>query len=189
MHMLFILLAQIIEILCCVLDMPIWLYRLTACRYIFIIYLGYILYKKGFILNRKTILLGVVSMICICFFWYSHTNMRPLFYTGASAWRICHWVCYYYMCYFLLVLIKKIYEKFSYTKVSRYIEDMGKYSYEIFLFQMCYFVFGKRFISDYDTSFYRIVYILISLIICIVPIVFIKKHLICNINEKFKLWN
>lgn len=59
----------------------------------------------------------------------------------------------------------------------------------IFLFQMCYFVFGKRFISGYDTSFYHIVYILVSIIICIVPIVFIKKHLICNINKKFKLWN
>lgn len=177
LFLIFALTSQLLELICCLLQMPEWIFRLCAVRYFFIIYLGYILATQGFELNKKTLTIGIVSLICLCIFAFKDVNLRPYFYTGMPAWRTCHWVNYFYVCYILLFALRWTYEKLRPMNIIvTWIQDMGKYSYEIFMFQMIYFHVCKTLIPDKGGMLSQIAYMLAAVVICIVPIVFLKKH-------------
>lgn len=179
----FALASQLLELLCCLFQMPEWIFRLCAIRYFFIIYLGYILATQGFDLNKKTFAIGIVSLICLCFFVFKDVNLRPFFYTGIPAWRTCHWVNYIYVCYILLFVLRWTYEKLqSRKRIVTWIQDMGKYSYEIFMFQMIYFHVCKTLIPDKGGMISQIVYMIAAVVLCTVPIVIYKNHS-CKIIE------
>jgi len=174
---LFAVISQLLEVLCCLFQMPEWLFRLCAVRYFFIIYLGSILAMKGFELNKKTFSIGLVSLICLCFFAFKDVNLRPFFYTGMSAWRTCHWMNYFYVCFILLFVIRWTYQKLqSSKKIEKWIRDMGKYSYEIFMFQMIYFHVCKALFPEKGALAWQIAYMIAAVIICIVPVVLYKNR-------------
>lgn len=173
----FVLISQTLEVFCCIFDVPEWVYRLGMFRYFFIIYLGYILVIKGFELNMLNSAIGILSLLFLCFFSLSNINLRPLFYTGLPQWRTCHWLCYPYMCYVLLFVFRSIYVKAKNGWLTKWIKEMGRYSYEIFMFQMIYFflcknIFGERSHFSFAS---QMVYMLLAIILCTVPVVLLKN--------------
>ena len=178
----FIILSQLIEFLTCVTHCPDNIYRITFFRYTFLIFIGYLLAKKGLDLNKYTILGGIISMIFIFLFAYTRINMEPLFCTHLDLWPLCHWVCYIYIAYFFLAFLKYTYSKLdTHLHIRAYIERIGKYSYEIYLFQIFYYATITIFIGKILTiiDYYpllRILYIIISTAVCVIPVIYLKTR-------------
>ena len=135
--LIFVVASQSFEILSCIIDMPDWpYYSLLFIRYTFLIYLGYLL-VVGIELDAVNIIISVISVGVMGIFAFSHFDMLPLFKTN-TMWKICQWPCY--MSVFLLIgVIRSIRDK-CHDKWALYIEKIGRLSYEIFLFQLFYYV-------------------------------------------------
>lgn len=170
--LIFIIISQIIEYLLCVTHCPDSIYRIALCRYIFIIYLGYIIAKDGIPINIKTVFISIVSMAFIYIFNYTPYDWGYLFCTNYPYWRSCHWICYPYIAILYIWIMKSTYNKIG-NPIRTGIKLFGKYSYEIYLFQMFYFAIISRYVKSYmpELGFitYEILYILISTIICTTP--------------------
>lgn len=137
----FSVISQASEILYCLFNTADWpYYSLSFVRYIFLIYLGYILVTKGIIINRFTIVLSIISLVVTACFCFLPIKYEPFFFTN-TQWKYCHWFCYFYISYLYLFLLRKIFDKISvYKKMNGWICYIGSISYDIFLFQMFYFV-------------------------------------------------
>ncbi len=181
LFVLFVILAQFIEFVTCVTHCPDNIYRITFFRYTFLIFIGYILATKGLVLNKYTILGSIISIIFIYLFAYMRIDMEPLFCTHLDLWPLCHWICYIYIAYFFLAFLKYTYNKYSYLHHAvGYIQNMGKYSYEIYLFQIFYYTTFSIFVGKalaYITNYpiQRILFIIISTTICVIPVVYLKN--------------
>ena len=177
----FFVLSQLFELICSITQCPDNLYRITFFRYTFLIFIGYLLATKGLELNKLTTLGGIISMVFLYLFAYAGINMEPLFCTHLSIWPLCHWVCYIYISYFFLPFMMYTYRKLKrYSFITAYIEKIGKYSYEIYLLQIFYYAtlsiyVGKTlsFIENYPIQ--RILFILFSTAICVIPMVYFKS--------------
>lgn len=177
----FVIISQIVEIACSITHCPDNIYRIVFFRYIFLIFIGYLLATKGLVLNKVTIIGGIISMFFLYLFAYTRIDMEPWFCTHLDLWPLCHWVCYIYIAYFLIAFFKYTHTKLRrFPTINSYIEKIGKYSYEIYLFQIFYYAtlsvyIGKilTFIGNYPTQ--RILYVLISTAICVIPVVYFKK--------------
>lgn len=172
----FIVISQLAEIMLCLSGISAKAYRLLCFRYLFIIYLGYVVVKRGIVFNRPTILLSSISIIAIIFFYYCNQDLTPFFYTHVSySWRIFHWVSYFYIAYTFIYILYLLHIKVK-RRLKAIIEYLGKYSYEIFLFQMFYFAIAQygtiSFLNVFNNNVSRIIYILLSVSVClaVVPI-------------------
>lgn len=128
----------LLEVLCSLFDMPEYIYRLSFIRYIFLLYLGFTWVEKGIVINWKMIVLSIISIVAITFFNFSDADLEPLFFT--SGWKTCHWVCYFYPATLLVYFIKKMHDVLP-QKFINFTNKCGRYSYEIFLWQMFVFTF------------------------------------------------
>lgn len=178
----FIIISSLFEFLFCVTHCPDSLYRITLCRYVFLIYLGFIIAKDGIPVNKTTIILSIISMVFIYFFNYTASDWGYLFCTRYTYWRSCHWICYPYIAILYIWLIRLIYNKTS-NYFKAVIKLFGKYSYEIYLFQMFYFSIISRYVNHFmpELGFIteEILFIIISTIICITPSIiryYIDRH-------------
>lgn len=184
----FVFLSELFEVLCCISNIPEWLYRLSFLRYTFLVYLGYIITTEGSRINLWTLLLSVLSILFTLFFANSSIDCFPYFFTTLSSWKTCHWVCYYYNAYLLLYLLWILSSRLQKTYTFTFLIKLGKYSYEIFLFQMIYFIYYNRvleLISKLLINSYivHVLGIIISLVICILPIIIYKEvilHCYCE---------
>lgn len=171
----FVLMAQMLEIVCCVTDMPTWLFRLCFFRFFFIIYLGYVLAKDGLVINKYAIFFAAFGVICLWLFTFNPSDLRPYFYTGIPSWKIFHWPNYIYMFYVLFPLLWYSWRVLRHNVLLKnYVLRMGKYSYEIFLFQMIWFsIVGK--LSGSESMRYQMIFMIASILMCILPVVYIKS--------------
>lgn len=179
---LFLVASQLIEIISSLTQCSDSIYRITFFRYTFLIFLGYLLATKGLIINKLTFILSIISILFIFIFNYTTFDLQPWFCTNLSFWPLCHWICYIYIAYFFLWFLKFLHSKTKQAhKVTRFIEEMGKYSYEIYLSQIFYYsipsLYISRIIPSTGSIIERLLYILVSIIICILPIMYIKKAL------------
>ena len=181
---LFILASQVVEYVCSVTDCPDNIYRITFFRYIFLIFLGYVLAKKGLTINKQTVPVIICSIAFIYLFSYTKTDLRPLFCTNLDFWPLCHWICYFYIAYMMIWLLKTSYTKLSQIAISerlaRLIQQMGKYSYEIYLFQIFYYSIISIYVSKATAAIEihlleRVLYIIISTILCTLPVIIYKQ--------------
>jgi peptidoglycan/LPS O-acetylase OafA/YrhL len=178
----FLILSQLVEIVCSLTHCPDNLYRILFPRYLFLIFIGYLLATKGLRLNKLTITAGIISMFFIYLFAYSRCNMEPVFCTSLVLWPLCHWVCYIYIAFFFLTFLKYTYTKL--IKCNRFllcIKNIGKYSYEIYLFQILYYaticIYINKALSVMDSYLtQRIIYITVSTIICLLPAFIFKPR-------------
>ena len=181
LFIIFVILSQLIELICSATQCPDNIYRITFFRYTFLIFLGYLLATKGLKMNKLTFLGGIISMFFLYLFAYTRIELEPLFCTHLDLWPLCHWVCYIYICYFFLAFLIYTYTKLSrYSTIIYYIKMIGKFSYEIYLFQILYYAtlsiyVSKTLIFIGNYSIQRILYILISTTICVVPVVYLKN--------------
>lgn len=178
----FVIISQLIEFITCVTNCPDNIYRITFFRYTFLIFIGYLLATKGLVLNKYTILGSMISIIFIYLFAYTRIDMEPLFCTRLDLWPLCHWICYIYIAYFFLAFLKYTYQKLDvHLTIRTLIENIGKYSYEIYLFQIFYYGTFSIFVSkalafiDYYTV-QHIIYIIISTVTCVIPVVYQKSQ-------------
>ncbi len=182
LFVIFIILSQIIEFITSISHCPDFIYRILFIRYIFLVYIGYLLATKGMFINKLSICAIIISIVFIYIFNYTNINLEPVFYTSICNWRICHWICYIYIAYFFIWLLKQTYEKiYRFTMIRTFIEDLGKYSFEIFLFQIFYYatinIYVNKLLSLFTNySVHHSLYITLSTIICIMPVVLYKKY-------------
>ena len=175
LFVIFVIISQIIELIFSVTQCPDNIYRITFFRYTFLIFIGFLLATKGLELNRFTILGGIISMVFLYLFAYTEINMEPLFCTHLSIWPLCHWVCYIYIAYFFLAILKYTYNKLIICKkFLSCIKIIGKYSYDIYIFQILYYAtistYVVKALSILDCyPLQRILYITLSTIICLLP--------------------
>ena len=176
----FVILSQIVEIVCSITHCPDHIYRIVFSRYIFLIFIGFFLATQGLEINKHSILGGIISMFFIYLFCYTDLDMEPLFCTSLSLWPLCHWVCYIYIAYFFLTFLKYTYNRLSvYNNFLAYIMIIGKFSFEIYLFQIFYYatisIFVNKTLSFLDCyPLQRILYIIISTIVCLLPVGILK---------------
>lgn len=186
LFVIFVILSQLIEYVTCITNCPDNIYRITFFRYTFLIFIGFLLATKGLELNIYTICGGLISARFLYLFAYTRIDLEPLFSTHLDLWPLCHWVCYIYISYIFLAILKYTYTKLSHFPViTSYIEKVGKYSYEIYLFQIFYYATFSIYVGKAIDHFenYQIQWILFALVstaICIVPVVYLK-------NKKTKL--
>lgn len=141
---LWIVVCEGFEILESCINMPYPIHRLLAVRYLFLIYLSWRWVKEGIIINKRTILLSILSGLSIAYFYYCNFNNEPLFYT--TGWSYHRWPCYFYVSTLLSYLLHIIYVPISKISfVDRVIRFLAKCSYEIFLVQMAVIALLPRF--------------------------------------------
>lgn len=134
----FLILAEVLEIICSFLQPPEWLYRILSIRYVFLIYLGWIWVKEGIKIDKKMIILSGISMLTIIYFEniavnYSINN-EPWFFN--TLWYSHRWPCYFYVAFGLVFMLHFIWRHLRNTWVNKCISVLSKSSYEIFLMQM-----------------------------------------------------
>ena len=137
-----LVIQEFVEILYCFFDIK-QLWSWGCFRFLVLIPLGYFIAKTGVVMNAKTISLSVMSMLFILLSAYFDINLKP--FCADIPQKIFHWPTYFYVAFLLLWLIN-----FSYRKFCRYINffsQMGRSSYEIFLFQMIVFYLADTFLS------------------------------------------
>lgn len=131
----FLVISVGFELLFSIINLPDWLYRLLCIRYLFLIPLGMVWIEKGVELNRKTIVLSVLSIVAVLFFVFTEYDLEPIFYN--TGWEFHRWICYFYLPFLLTYGLYLIWSK---IKNSTWIENATKWtatrSYEIFLAQM-----------------------------------------------------
>ena len=174
----FILISQLSEILLCALSIPNYIYVLLCFRYIFIIYLGYLLTSEPFKLSSVSISLSILSLLSLMFFSYCNIPVEPFFYNHCN-FTTCHWICYFYVSTLLLFLLIYLYKRIhnKYKTIAAIFCLMGKQSYNIFLLQMFYFslldIFPiKPLFSTIATGILcEILIVIFSVVICVIPII------------------
>lgn len=139
-----ILISELLEFISIRLNVPEWLYRLLAFRYVFLIYLGYIWAKQGISINVKTLILSGLSVIFIVLLDYTNISLPFLF----PAWANHHWICYFYCAYLLTFLLYLLYHRID-GGLKGTICQMGKRSYWIFLIQMFIFTLLRLILRRY----------------------------------------
>lgn len=123
-----------------VIQCPEWIYRLTAIRYIFLIYLGMAWVKNGIKINPTTITLSLLTVFLTMFFKLTTLDLQPFFF--ATGWKTHRWICYYYVAFLLPAVVWGAFRMFYRIKhIENFISDIAKSSYEIFLIQMVIFFY------------------------------------------------
>lgn len=167
----FVVISELLEIACSLTHINPEIYRLCAFRYVFLIYGGYLWAKEGIKLNWYTILLSIVSIAAIYLFQYKQVTFEPWVFD--TAWRYFHWFCYFFAIW-LLAYATNALRSAGGGHFAQSFQTLGKYSYEIFIFQMLVFYF---FPGDINPC----IYLTATTLLSIVPVVAYKL-----IREKCK---
>lgn len=169
-----ILISELLEIISIFLHVPEWLYRLLAFRYVFLIYLGYVWAKQGISINVKSLMLSGLSVIFIVLLDYTDTSLPFLF----PAWANHHWICFFYCACLLTVFLYDLYHRIA-SGLKGIVCQIGKGSYEVFLAQMFVFTILELIlpiIGVCDKTLKTLIIIVSSMILSILPVLFIKKY-------------
>lgn len=130
-----VLVCEVLEIICSVTDMPEWLYRLLAFRYLFLVFLAWIWVTKGVKMTRMTVALSILSALAIIYFEYFAGNGEPFFFNTECGYH--RWPCFVYVSYLMTYLLYQLYLWMRKSSVvDRWVRMLSKCSYEIFLVQM-----------------------------------------------------
>ena len=178
----FVLLSQFFEWVSIFLNVKPEVYRLLFFRYFFIIFLGYLLSIDKIVLNRYTFFLGILSTLFILSAYgiIGGGNVVSCF-CYMKSWQIYHWISYFYVAYLLLFLIRWSYSKSGSSSLwGRFIILCGKYSYEIFLFQMLFFLVSPINVVSakfgINTSYIEPLLLLLNVLFCTLPVIVIKRY-------------
>ncbi len=172
----FLLLAVGGEVACSVVQMPEWMYRLLFIRYVFLIYLGYLLVEKGVVLNIVTLTLSAVSLIVLYHLEIKEVDWSPWFY-DSKGWRAFHWICYFYIAYPMLYILCRVFYRLP---ANGFLENticaLGSHSYAIYIFQLFYFsiiapYIGEKLLLLGNPVLENVLFILLSILLCSVPVI------------------
>ncbi|KAA6318648.1 hypothetical protein EZS27_031368 [termite gut metagenome] len=180
---LFLVICILLEFMSCSINISGFLYRLLFYRYLFLLYLGCLIKKLYLKIDMKLTILAAISLIFMMIVEYEHLNLEPFF---INQWAVYHWVTEFYPLLIFLFLVQ-LYRKMQDTIITKFFIILGTYSYEIFLCQM--FVFSmiskKRLAFIGNVYMELILYILLTTILSIVPILVYKLYLRKKIFPRF----
>lgn len=169
----FVGISIIFEIICSYTNIRGGIYRLLFFRYYFLIYLGYMWIKKGIQMNITNIIFSIISIVFIYLLQYREVKLEPFFF---DSWRYYHWICYFYTANLFIYIIHIIYNNLNY-RIIHLFKMLGKYSFDIYLFQMVIFTI----INPQELSFINyvplrdIVFVIITTLGSIVPVIVYKQ--------------
>lgn len=130
-----VIICEALEIICSLVNIPDWIYRLLAIRYFFLIFLAWIWVKDGLRMTKTNWILSILSAVSIIYFEYYAVDAEPWFYS--TAWSYHRWPCYFYVAFLMTFLLYKAYLFVRNIKiVDSSVKLLSKCSYEIFLVQM-----------------------------------------------------
>ena len=204
----FIGISILFETVCSVVDIPVWIYRLLCFRYIFLVFFGVLLIENKLKINTLTVVLSLISAVAILYVRFQghqfnslpdnfknilvpifNVDLQPYFF---HAWPQAHWVDYFWDCYLYLFVLLVFYKFVVKNEIiSNFVQQIGKYSYEIFLFQMFYFTFSNKFFDVLKMLFdskllTRGIYVVVSTIVCIGVVLFWKKYITPKVTNVVK---
>lgn len=132
---LFLLLCEGLEIFLSFVNIPNFIYRLLAIRYLFLIWLGWSWAKEGIKINLWTITLSLISLAAIIYFEYLSVDDEPWFFN--TVWKCHRWPCYFFVAYGFTAILHLLWRCVSNLNAVTYvIRQLASASYEIFLIQM-----------------------------------------------------
>ena len=135
----FLILSICFEVLFSIINLPDKIYRLLCVRYLFLIPLGIMWIKKGVLLNKKNVLLSILSIIAVLFFAFTNYDLEPFFFN--TGWKTHRWLCYFYLPTLLTYGLYLIWERIKQLQiVEKVVKWTAARSYEIFLSQMAVLV-------------------------------------------------
>lgn len=151
-----------------------------AVRYIFIAVIAY-----EWLNNNESVWWKFIFPIISIMYWLlmSKHDFNP-WIPNTDGWRGQQFPAYFYLFPFVSILVY-LYSKCP-KRLSFFIQWLGKYSWEIFLMQMVYFLLPvNSLIPITNYVVHLIIYSVISLALCILPIyVYSKMKFIFSKNEK-----
>ncbi len=172
--LLFLSISVALEVICSYINMPQFIYRLLFFRYFFLIYLGIYLYYGDNMISTWQRLLGFTGLIFLIIQAYFQYDLQPYICNTHYEWKTAHFPTYFTVIFLLLPIIKKYYSK------SKIIEEIGRYSYEIFLVQMFVFTFWPKIFypisNSIDNRYLSIILnIIATTVFSIVPVLYYKR--------------
>jgi len=118
------------------------IWRVFAGRYIFIMYMAYLVANEMFTL-KKFMLTIFASVVFIIISRYQLLDLYPLFFTTSHfAWNGVHWPMFFYTCFLFTILYKNL-SKVT-TNRAELLSWVGENSWMIFLSQMLFFTLFSR---------------------------------------------
>lgn len=159
----FLIVSVGFEILFSAIDCSDKIYRLLCTRYLFLVPLGLFWVRKGVVLNKKTLLLSIISIAAVLFFVFSNLDLEPFFFN--TKWKFHRWICYFYL---PILLTYGLYLLWNRIKENQVVEKAVKWtaarSYEIFLAQMTVIACIKTFIPSLTSKGIMLFIILVIVI-------------------------
>ena len=145
------------EIICSIVDIPDWIYRLLAIRYFFLIYFALKWIKKGIVPDWKMLILSLLSLATLVYFRYFSVNDEPWFYN--TAWKTARWPCYYYVANLYVYMLFMFWQLIKTNNLFvRLIKVIAASTYEIFLVQMsAIYLFHKNVFGFLENELLRLV--------------------------------
>ena len=165
------------EMFCSWMHIPEWLYRLLCLRYVFLIYLGYLLVKEGAVLNKLTLFLSAVSLVALWWFEHYNPNWEPFFF-HSSNWYDMHWICYFYIAFPMMYLLAKVFYRLRADGlVENVFCSLGRHSFAIFIFQLFYFSTFAPYVQWLlafigNENIELALYTLAAMVGCTVPVIY-----------------
>jgi hypothetical protein len=154
---------------------PLWVYRLLAIRYIFLMPLGRYWATHKIRLNSTTLTLSAISVISIIALEYTDIDFSPVFF---NSWRMFKWLCYFYPAMLLMWALCIAYHKVNH-KIRNLFTAMGRCSYEIFLMQMLVFALYPHSIAENiigNRVIAGVIFIVLTITLSIAPCLFWQKR-------------
>lgn len=143
-------------------------YSISVFRYLWIIFLCSAFNMEQLIKNKIFQCFVAIGAIFIYCEIYLKINFTPLF---INQWLGYHWITAGYSIYFYFI-VKIIWRIIESKKVSRCLISLGKYSYEIFLWQMFVYTIGRSnwyLLSISNGLVSLVLYIILTALISIFP--------------------
>lgn len=133
-----ILISVVLELVCSLIYLPDYVYRLLCIRYVFLVWLGWIWVKEGISFNYFTVAASLLSLLAIVYFDYCSNQFEPWFYD--TGWATHKWICYFWASFAFTTILYELYKIVKKSDLlKKYIMIIASASYEIFLVQMAYY--------------------------------------------------
>ena len=147
--LLFIFICESLEVICSLVNLPDWIYRLLAVRYLFLVYLSLEWIRNGIVFNLKMLIFSLLSLAAIVYFRYYSINDEPLFFN--TAWKTARWPCYYYVANLYVWILHWIWRGLSVMpNALKWVKVIASSTYEIYLVQMSViFLFNVNYLGRF----------------------------------------
>ncbi len=143
----FLIIAESLEIVFSLINIPNSIYRLLSFRYMFLLWIGWVWAKEGISLDKKNILVSLLSLFAIVYLNYVGGIKEPLLFD--TDWVSHRWPCYFWVGFMFTGILYAVYKVMSNNKhITKAIGALSSSSYEIFLIQMAYYAVVR--ITDFS---------------------------------------